>query len=66
MKKLKTIVIYGGKLTDIKQGAFDGISDDVVIKIKASKKNYKKVLKAIKDSGISENIKIVRVSPKKK
>ncbi len=60
LSNLEVIVINPKKLKEIAEDAFYGL-DGVQIKIKAGKKRYKEVLKMVKESGISSEIKIVRV-----
>ena len=59
-KNLKSIVIYGD-LTEVHKGAFKGIAPDAVIKIKADKENFGRIVAMIKASGISKTVKFKRV-----
>ncbi len=57
---LKYIFIYG-KLEKVGKGAFKGIADDAVIKIKATKAVYKQIVELIKASGVGKNVKFKRI-----
>ena len=57
---LKSITI-SGKVKTIGKGSFEGINKKAVIKIDASKKEFKRIVKAIKDSGIAKTVKFKRV-----
>ncbi|MBP0962009.1 MAG: leucine-rich repeat protein, partial [Oscillospiraceae bacterium] len=59
-KNLRSIVIYGD-LTEVHKGAFKGIAPDAVIKIKADKENFDRIVAMIKASGISRTVKFKRV-----
>ncbi|MCR5451518.1 MAG: leucine-rich repeat protein [Lachnospiraceae bacterium] len=59
--KLKTVVIKG-KLDYVGKNAFKGIDKKAVIKINASKKNYKKTVKRIKKSGIAKTVTFKRTT----
>ena len=59
-KNLKSIVIYDD-LTEVHKGAFKGIAPDAVIKIKADKENFDRIVALIKASGISKTVKFKRV-----
>ncbi len=60
-KNLKTVLIKG-KVTSVGKDAFKDISKKAVIKVDASKKNYKIVKNAImKQSGVAKTVKIKRV-----
>nr|MCR5451521.1 hypothetical protein [Lachnospiraceae bacterium] len=59
-KNLKTIVIEG-KVTSVGADAFSGINKNAVIKIDATKKNYKKIANAIKKSGVAKTVKFKRI-----
>ena len=59
---LKSIVFKAANVTKIYKGAFDGIAEDAVIKISASsKKEYNRLVKLIKKSGIAGTVKFKRV-----
>ena len=59
---LKSIVFKAANITKIYKGAFDGIAEDAVIKITASsKKEYNRLVKLIKKSGIAKTVKFKRV-----
>ncbi len=59
---LKSIVFKAANVTKIYKGAFDGIAEDAVIKITASsKKEYNRLVKLIKKSGIAGTVKFKRV-----
>lgn len=59
---LKSIVFKAANITKIYKGAFDGIAEDAVIKITASsKKEYNRLVKLIKKSGIAGSVKFKRV-----
>ena len=59
---LKSIVFKAANVTKIYKGAFDGIAEDAVIKITASsKKEYNRLVKLIKKSGIAKTVKFKRV-----
>lgn len=60
-KKLKEIVIYSDKLVTVGKKAFAGIAKNAVIKIKASKKQYKRIVKLIKASGVAATVKFERI-----
>ena len=58
---LKTIVV-NGKLTSVGKNSLKGIKKNAVIKIKATKKNYKAIKKAIKKtSGLPTTVKFKRI-----
>lgn len=59
--KLKYITIKGN-VTSIGKNAFAGINKNAVFKIKASKKNYDKIVKRIKASGAPKTVKFKRVA----
>lgn len=58
--KLKTITIEGD-LKTVGKGAFSNINKNTVINIKASKSNYEKIVKKIKDSGVPKTVKFKRI-----
>lgn len=58
--KLKTITIEGD-LKTVGKGAFSNINKNTVINIKASKSNYEKIVKRIKDSGVPKTVKFKRI-----
>ena len=58
---LKTITINSGKITKISKGAFKGIASDAVIRIKATKKKFDKIVSLIKASGIDKGVTFVRI-----
>ncbi|MBQ6091595.1 MAG: leucine-rich repeat protein [Lachnospiraceae bacterium] len=59
---LKSIVFKAANITKIYKGAFDGIAEDAVIKITASsRKEYNRLVKLIKKSGIAGSVKFKRV-----
>ena len=61
-KKLKTIIFKGGKVTSIGKNAFYRIAKNALIKIKASKKKYKKLVKLIKKkSGCPKSTRFKRI-----
>lgn len=59
--KLKTIFI-SGNLTSVGKDAFAGINKKAVFKIKASKKNYDKIVKRIKKCGVPKTVTFKGVS----
>lgn len=59
--KLKTITIEGN-LKSVGKNAFSGINKKAVFKIKASKKNYDKIVKLIKKSGVPKTVKFKRIT----
>ncbi len=59
-KNLKTITIKG-KVKTIGKDAFKGINKNATIKIKSDSKNYKKIVKLIKASGIAKTVKFKRI-----
>jgi hypothetical protein len=56
---LKTVVIEGGNITKISPDAFKDIDPDASFIIKADKTAFKKLVKRIKKSGVSENANFV-------
>ncbi len=54
-KNLKTISIQGN-ITSIGKNAFKGINKKAVFKIKASAKNYKRIVSLIKKSGVAKTV----------
>lgn len=58
--KLKKITIKGN-LKTIEGGAFSHINKNAVFHIKASKSNYKKIVKKIKDSGVSKTVQFKKI-----
>ncbi len=58
---LKTITINSGKITKISKGAFKGIASNAVIRIKATKKKFDKIVSLIKASGIDKGVTFVRI-----
>ena len=61
-KKLKTIEI-GNNITEIAEGAFDGIRSDVTFRLKMTKKQYKTMKSLLKKSGLPKTVKFKRVKP---
>ena len=59
-KNLKSILVYGD-LEKVGKGAFKGIAKDALIKIKADKENYNRIVELIKASGIGKNVKFKRI-----
>ena len=59
-KNLKTITIQGN-LKGVGKNAFKDVNKKVVFKIKASEKNYKKIVKLIKKSGVPKTVTFKRV-----
>ncbi|MBR1874515.1 MAG: hypothetical protein IJ807_06385, partial [Eubacterium sp.] len=59
--KPKEITINASNITKVAKGAFDYINKKAVIKIVADKKDYKRIQKLIKKSGIGKGVKIKRV-----
>ncbi|MDD7334655.1 MAG: leucine-rich repeat protein [Lachnospiraceae bacterium] len=59
--KLKSITI-NGNVTSVGKDAFAGINKKAVFKIKASKKNFDKIVKRIKKSGVPKTVTFKRVS----
>ncbi len=59
--KPKKITINASNITKVAKGAFDYINKKAVIKIVADKKDYKRIQKLIKKSGVDKDIKIKRV-----
>ena len=58
--KLKTIVI-NGNLKSVEKNAFAEINPKAVFNIKGSKKNYNKMVKLIKKSGVPKTVKFKNV-----
>ncbi|MFA9465797.1 MAG: glycoside hydrolase family 2 TIM barrel-domain containing protein [Velocimicrobium sp.] len=58
-KNLKTIVIKSTKIKTIGKNAFKGIKKNAIIKVPA--KQYKKYVKLLKASGISNTVKIIKI-----
>ena len=58
-KKLKNIHIYGN-IKEVGEGAFSGIAKKAVITIHANEKNFNKIVKLIKASGVGKKVKFVR------
>ena len=58
-KKLKNIEIYGN-IKEIGEGAFSGIAAKAVITIHASEKNFNRIVKLIKASGVGKKVKFIR------
>ena len=48
-------------ITKIGDKAFRGINSNAVFEIKANKKNYQRIIKLIKDSGIADGITFKRI-----
>lgn len=61
LKKLKTITINSGKITEVRTGAFNGIAKKATISIKANKTAYKSIVTLIKGSGIGEKVTFKRI-----
>ncbi|MBO6108374.1 MAG: hypothetical protein J6P16_03105, partial [Eubacterium sp.] len=59
--KPKKITINATDITKIAKGAFNGIAKKATIEVKAGKKDYKRIQKLIKNSGISRGVKIKRI-----
>lgn len=59
--KLKSIRI-DGQLKAVGEGAFSGINKNATIKIKATKANYNKIVKLIKESGVPATVKFKRIT----
>ncbi|MBO4504896.1 MAG: InlB B-repeat-containing protein [Lachnospiraceae bacterium] len=59
-ENLSRIFIYG-KLEKVGKGAFKGIAEDAVIKIKADKETYKQLVELIKASGVGKKVKFKRI-----
>ncbi|MBQ6537686.1 MAG: tyrosine-protein phosphatase [Eubacterium sp.] len=59
--KPKKITINASNITKVAKGAFNYINKKAVIKIVADKKDYKRIQKLIKKSGVGKDIKIKRV-----
>lgn len=57
---LKTITIEGN-LNTVGKGAFSGINGEAVFKIKASKSNYNKIVKKLRNSGVPKSVKFKRI-----
>ena len=58
--KLKTVAVYG-KVYTVGKNAFSGIANGAAFKIRANKGAYKKIARAIKDSGVKKNVKFKRI-----
>lgn len=56
-----TNVTISGNIKSIGKDAFKGINKKAVFKIKASKKNYEKIVKKIKKSGVPKTVKFKRI-----
>lgn len=61
-KKLKTIEI-GSNITEIADGAFNGIRSDATFRLKMTKKQYKTMKSLLKKSGLPKTVKFKRVKP---
>lgn len=61
-KKLKSIEI-GSNITEIAEGAFDGVRSDATFRLKMTKKQYKTMKSLIKKSGLPKTVKFKRVKP---
>lgn len=61
-KKLKSIEI-GSNITEIAEGAFDGIRSDATFRLKMTKKQYKTMKSLLKKSGLPKTVKFKRVKP---
>lgn len=59
-KNLKNILVYGD-VEKVGKGAFKGIAKNALIKIKADKENYNRIVELIKASGIGKNVKFKRI-----
>ncbi|MBO4415625.1 MAG: CotH kinase family protein [Lachnospiraceae bacterium] len=62
---LKEITITAGKIKNVPKGTFEGIPDDTVFTLKATKKQYKSLKKLLKKSGLAKTVKFKRLSPDK-
>ncbi len=56
LKRLKSITINSGKITEVRNGAFAGLSKKATIRIKANKTVYNNIVTLIKESGIGEKV----------
>ncbi|MDY6156460.1 MAG: leucine-rich repeat protein [Agathobacter sp.] len=59
-KNLKSITIKGN-VKSVGENAFQGINKKAVFKIKATKKNYNKIVKKIKKAGVSKTVTFKRI-----
>ena len=59
-KNLKNILVYSD-VVKVGKGAFKGIAKNALIKIKADKENYNRIVELIKASGIGKNVKFKRI-----
>lgn len=59
-KNLKSITIKGN-VKSVGENAFHGINKKAVFKIKATKKNYNKIVKKIKKAGVSKTVTFKRI-----
>ncbi|MBQ7200649.1 MAG: hypothetical protein IJS24_04670, partial [Eubacterium sp.] len=59
--KPKEITINAPDITKIAKGAFSGIAKKATIGVKAGKKDFNRIQKLIKNSGIGKGVKIKRV-----
>ena len=56
-----TDIEISGSLDKVGKGAFKGIAENAVIRIRAGKKAYKQMVAMIRESGVGKNIKFKRI-----